>query len=146
LLGRGVLAALGKRLFPLVLLVTPNLPEAEALGEFVKGRPVTTDYIIYAEINGSRETGINELRAVVTDKERAVVWTEIQTPQREVFKGMESPNPMSLSGLLVDWLGPNPGLNEEAARDTKPGKMAALMDERSGLPPETEWASLPERQ
>lgn len=119
---------------------------ADAVGEFVKGHPVTTDYVMYAEINGSRETGINELRAVVADNEGAVVWTELQTPQHEAFRGLESPNPMSLSVLLVERLSPNLGLNEETAKAAKPGKMAALMDERSGMPPENERAPLPERQ
>src|ERR1017187_10926037 len=45
---------------------------ASAVGEFVKAHPVTTDYVLYAELNGSREQGLIELRAVVTDKHGAV--------------------------------------------------------------------------
>ncbi len=119
---------------------------AAAVGEFVKGHPVTTDYVMYAEINGNRETGIDELRAVVTDREGAVVWTDRQTPQDEAFKSLESPEPMSLCVLLVERLSPYLSLDEETARAAKPGKMAAIMDERSGMPPEIERAPLPERQ
>ena len=43
-------------------------------------------------------------------------------------------------------LSPQFGLNEETAKAAKPGKMAAIMDERSGMPPESERAPLPERQ
>jgi hypothetical protein len=118
---------------------------AAAVGEFVKDHPVTTDYVLYAEINGSRETGIDELRAVVTDRAGAVVWTDCQTPQDEAFKSLESPEPMSLCVLLVERLSPYLSLDEETARAAKPGKLAAIMAERSGMPPENETAPLPER-
>ena len=53
---------------------------------------------------------------------------------------------MTLSVLLAERLSPQLGLNEETAKAAKPGKLAALMDQRSGLPPENERAALPERQ
>jgi hypothetical protein len=74
------------------------------------------------------------------------VWTDRQTPQDEAFKGVESPDPMTLSVLLVERLSPRLSLNEETAKAAKPGKMARLMDERSGMPPENERTPLPERQ
>jgi hypothetical protein len=119
---------------------------ADAAGAFVKTNPITTGYALYAEYNGDRQTGLNELRAVVVDQTGAVVWTDRQTPQDEAFKKMESREPMTMSVLLVERLSPQLGLNEETAKAAKPGKMAAIMDERSGLPPETERAALPERQ
>ena len=39
---------------------------AISVSEFVRGQPVTTDYVLYAEINGSREAGLNELIALST--------------------------------------------------------------------------------
>jgi hypothetical protein len=53
---------------------------------------------------------------------------------------------MTFSVLLVEQLGPQLGLNDETAKAAKPGKLAALLDQRSGLPPETERAALPARQ
>ena len=119
---------------------------AASVGEFVKGRPVTTGYVLYAEINGSPETGVTDLRAVVADKAGDVVWTDRLTPQDEAFKAAGSHEPMSLSVLLVQRLSPQFGLNEETAKAAKPGKMAAIMDQRSGLPPENERTPLPGRQ
>ena len=83
------------------------------------------------------KSGLNELRAVVVDKTGAVVWTDRLTPQDEAFKKLGQPDPMRLSVLLVEQLSPQLGLNEETAKAAKPGKMAALMDQRSGLPPES---------
>jgi hypothetical protein len=117
-----------------------------AVGEFVKANPVATDYALYAEFNSNHPGQLDELRAVVVDKTGAVVWTDRQTPQDEAFKKLGQPDPMELSVLLVEQLSPQLGLNEETAKAAKPGKLAAIMDQRSGLPPENERAALPERQ
>jgi len=119
---------------------------AAAVGAFVKTNPITTSYALYAEYNGDHKTGLNELRAVVVDQTGAVVWTDRQTPQDEAFKKNEAREPMTMSVLLVERLGPQLGLNEATAKAAKPGKLAAIMDQRSGLPPEQERAALPERQ
>jgi hypothetical protein len=119
---------------------------ATLAGEFVKGHPVTTDYVLYAEINGSREAGLTEFRAVVVDKAGAVVWTDSQTKEDKAFKELQPLEPLTVCMLLTQRLGPQVGLNEETAKAAKPGKMAAIMDERSGMPPAGERAALPERQ
>jgi len=120
---------------------------ADSVGNFVKGHPLTTDYVLYAEMNGDKQKHeINELRGVVVDKTGAVVWTDLLSSQDEAFKQVEDPDPMGYSVLLVQRLSPQMGLNEETAKNAKPGKMAAIMSERSGLPPENERAALPERQ
>ena len=119
---------------------------AKAVGAFVKTSPITTGYALYAEYNGDHKTGLNELRAVVVDQTGAVVWTDRLTMQDEALKKIEDRDPMTLSVLLVERLGPQLGLNEATAKAAKPGKMAAIMDQRSGLPPENERAALPERQ
>jgi hypothetical protein len=119
---------------------------AAAVGAFVKTNSITTGYALYAEYNGNRQTGLNELRAVVVDQTGAVVWTDRQTPQDEAFKKLEHPEPMTMSVLLVERLSPQLGLNEQTARVAKPGKMAAVMDNRSGLPSENERAALPKLQ
>ena len=119
---------------------------AADVGAFVKTNPITTSYALYAEYNGDHKTGLNELRAVVVDQSGAVVWTDRQTPQDEAFKKMGERDPMTMSVLLVERLGPQLGLNEATAKAAKPGKLAAIMDQRSGLPPENERAALPGRQ
>jgi hypothetical protein len=53
---------------------------------------------------------------------------------------------MTTSVLLVERLGPQLGLNEATAKAAKPGKMADIMDQRSGLPPQAERDAMPERQ
>jgi hypothetical protein len=117
---------------------------ATSVGEFVRKHPMTTEYALYAEFNGNPQTGLDELRAAVVDKSGAVVWTGHQTARDIKRRGAEEP--MDFCGLLMEDLSPQLGLNEQTAKAAKPGKMARLMDERSGLPPESERAPLPERQ
>ena len=127
--------------------VETNLEQlAAAIGGFVKTNPISTSYALYAEYNGSRQTGLTDLRAVVVDQAGAVVWTERLTPQDEAMKKIGERDPMTLSVLLVERLGPQLGLNEETAKAAKPGKLAALLNQRSGLAPENERAALSERQ
>lgn len=119
---------------------------ADAVGLLVQENPVATDYVMYAELNGDRQTGLNELRAVLVDRAGAVVWTERLGPEDEAFKKLESPNPMLMSNLLAERVGAQMGLDEETAKAAKPGKMARIMDERSGLPPQDERSALHERE
>lgn len=119
---------------------------AEGVGQFVKKNPIATDYALYAEFNGSRQTGLNELCAMVVDKSGATVWTDRQASEDEAFKKLGRAEPMSLCILLVERLGPQLDLNEETAKAAKPGKMAAIMEERSGLPPQEERSALKGRQ
>ncbi len=119
---------------------------AASVGVFVKTNPITTSYALYAEYNGNHQTGLNELRAVVVDQAGAVVWTDRLTMQDEALMKIGERDPMTMSVLLVERLGPRLGLNEETAKAAKPGKLAALLDQRSGLPSENERAALPERQ
>jgi hypothetical protein len=135
---------LGKTPF---LPATTNLESlAVEVGAFVQSHPITTGYALYAEFNGSRQSGLNELRAVVVDQTGAVVWTDGLTAQDEAIKKMEGRDPMTMSVLLVERLGPQLGLNDATASAAQPGPMAALMAERSGLPSEQERAALSERQ
>ena len=119
---------------------------AADVGAFVQANPITTAYALYAEFNGTPKTGLKELRAVVVDKTGSVVWTDRQTPADEAIKKLGRPDPMNLSVLLAERLGPQLGLTDETAKAAQPGKMAALMAERSGLPAPAERDALPERQ
>jgi len=118
---------------------------AVSVAGFVKQHPIQTEYAVYAEINGNRQVGLNGLRAVVVDKAGMVVWSDQQTPE-DIKRQNVEPEPMGFCVLLSQRLSPQLGLNQETAKAAKPGKMAALMDERSGLPPQNERAPLPDRQ
>ena len=119
---------------------------AAAVGAFAKAHPATTDRVVYAEIGGTRATGLNEIRTVLTDRAGSVLWSERLTAEDAPFKALEAREPLTLCVLLVERLAPRLGLTEETARAAKPGRFAALMEQRSGLPPAGERAPMPARQ
>lgn len=120
-----------------------QLPEAFA--NFVRQNPPTTDYVLYAEFNGNRQSGLNELRAIVADQTGAILWTDHQTASDEAFRKAEAREPLTIAMLLVERLSPQLGLNADTAKAARPGKFARLMEERSGLPPQAERDALPAR-
>jgi len=109
-----------------------------SLTGFLKQHPVTTEYVVYANL---RTDGIT---AVVTDATGALVWSDQLTAQDEPFKS-GPPDSMAVCVALSDRLSPQFGLNEETRKAAKPGKITALGAARSGLPPEGERAALPAR-
>jgi len=120
---------------------------ADSVGRFVKTLKITNDYILYAEMNGDMQKhAIDELVGIVVDKSGALVWSEMLNSNDEVFRNVGDPDPMGFSMLLVQQLSPQMGLNEETARNAKPGKMMDIMNARSGLPPESERYAMTERQ
>ncbi len=119
---------------------------AAAVGVFVKSNAVATGYALYAEFNGNQQTGLNEMRAVVVDAAGAPVWTDRLTAEDDAFKKAGNAEPLTLAVLLIERLKPQLGLDAATAKAAKPGKMAAIMDERSGLPPADERSALPELQ
>jgi hypothetical protein len=119
---------------------------AAAVGTFVKSNAITNNYALYAEFNGDRQTGLNEMRAVVVDAAGATVWTDRLTAEDDAFKKAGNTEPLTLAVLMVERLKPQLGLDAATARAAKPGNMAAIMDERSGLPPADERSAMPELQ
>jgi hypothetical protein len=111
---------------------------AVALGVFFAQNPVTTDYALYAEYNGLPGQGLNELRAVLADRTGKVVWAERLTADDEPFRRIEAPDPLTISLLLAERVGPLFGLDEETQRNARPGRLMALLEQQSGLPPESE--------
>lgn len=118
---------------------------AAAVQECVKKNSIPTAYTLYAEFNGDRRTGLNELRAVLVDRKGDVVWADRLTENDAAVKDLGSREPMMFCVLLCDQLAPALGLSGATASTAKPGKMAALMDKRSGLPSAEERAALPQR-
>ena len=121
---------------------------SSAVCEFVKEHPIATEYALYAEFNGNMERHeLDASRTIVVDRSGDVVWTDELTGKDEALKSLQDhPDLMNFSVVLTQRLGSQLGLNEETAKAAKPGKMAHIMEQRSGLPPEAERAPLADRQ
>lgn len=119
----------------------------DSLKNFISAHPITTDYVLYVEMNGDQNPPpIDEVIGIILDRSAALVWNDIMNSEDDAFTRVSDPDPMGYSVLLTERMAPDFGLNAETARNAKPGKMAAKMRERSGLPPEEEMAQMPERE
>lgn len=118
---------------------------AISLSEFVKKAPITTGYALYAEVGG--KGGLDEIRTIVVTKSGALVWSDRVTPRDTPWKERGGDRDLLVAcTVLAEHVAPQFGLNEETAKAATPGKMTAIMAERSGLPPENETAAIPGRQ
>ena len=147
LLERQGMAALELGRAPLDPGAPPDLARLEAaVATFIRNTPLATDCALYAEYNGSRQTGLTDLRAVLVDKTGEVLWSKRWVTGDPGLKAKGTQNPMGFSMVLAEQLGTLFGLDETTAKAAKPGPMARLMEARSGRPPETELTALPGRQ
>lgn len=120
---------------------------ADSAGIFVADHPFSTDYVLYAEMVVDQEKkAITEVIGIVLNNNGTIFWKEKLTSDDEAFRQVTDRDPFGYSILLVQRISPLFGLNEETARNAKPGRMAAILNERSGLPPAEERALIPERQ
>ncbi len=124
---------------------TPLDKLAASLGEFVAKKPTITEYVLYAEFNGKPHSPFDELRALVVDSKGRAVWIDRFGEGDADFRKVGDRDPMGFSSLLAMRLAPRMGLNDETRKAAKPGKMARLMEERSGLPPAAEREAIPPR-
>lgn len=113
---------------------------ADGLGKFVTENPITTDYALYVEYNANLpQLKLESVRGAIVDKQGAVVISRQTTPEElEKLQQGDHPDLMTISVGVAEQIGPHFGLNEQTAAAAKPGKMAQLMEERSGIPTESE--------
>ncbi|QEG34766.1 hypothetical protein [Bythopirellula goksoeyrii] len=118
------------------------------LGKFVDQNPIPTDYALYVEYHVKLPEGLlTQIQSVILDKKGDIVWSEQLTEEDQELKAMQNHRDlMTLSAEVVERIAPQLGLNEETARAAQPGKMARLIDERSGLPPQAERDAIPARE
>ena len=107
--------------------------------------PIQTDYKLSAEIAGQPGAGITEIRATLADRGGKSLWTTRATPADDDWKKIGVQEPMQAMVLLVGRLRPVLHLDDPLAENAHQGRFARLMQERSGLPPESERNAIPPR-
>lgn len=111
-----------------------------SLRDFVQKNPPITDYCLYADFR----PGI--LSSWIVDRKGDLVWNGEQTPEDSIWKSSgEGEDLLVCCEVVVRQLSLLFDLNEETAKNAKPGRMAAIMAGRSGIPSDEETAALPDR-
>jgi hypothetical protein len=121
--------------------------EAPALfGEFIRAHPIDTDWALYAEFVGdSRPPRVDEIRAVVVDRQGACVWVDQQTPEDADFKRLKPSCPLTCCILVSERLRGQLGLTEADRDDSDEGPWAKRWAHKSGHPDKSELAAIERR-
>jgi hypothetical protein len=118
---------------------------SDSFGEFVHAQSLKTDYALFGEYVGTRETGVQEVRSIIVDREGNPVWVDRQTPEDKLFKKIKPQDPMNCTVLLVERVRSSLGLPDPDRKDAPEGKWAAHWKKDSDLPAEKEFKAMDER-
>jgi len=118
---------------------------AEAFGQFVRSRNLSTDYALYGQFLGTPRKGVDEIRLVVVDRQGKVVLSERRDQQQLSQLGEKRVDPMIASYHLACRLQGLWGLADPLRTDAPEGKMARLLAAKSGLPPKSEQEAIKSR-
>lgn len=112
---------------------------AESFGSFVSANPVTTDFALYCEFQGSPRDGVESVREVLVDRTGKVIWVDIQGASDRDFARIKPSNPMSCCELVSKRLEPMLVLEPDGVKN---GAMEQLWERKSGTPDRAERAAM----
>lgn len=115
--------------------------------EHLQKNPVPTAYALYAEIIGTRETGLVELRWIVAEAGGQIVLAERLTPENPEFKRLlgTSPEPMTCCVAVAERLFSLTGWKKGGAPPKGQGTFERIWADRSGTPDDAEATAMSER-
>jgi hypothetical protein len=119
--------------------------EAAAFAAFVQARSPGTEYALFADIRGTPRTGIEELRAVLVDRQARVAWSERLGAGDPAWDAHRPREPMDCCTLLAQRLRPVLHLGDPMRSDAPPGRLGARMQQRAGVPPQAELDAMDAR-
>jgi hypothetical protein len=118
---------------------------AAEFGKFAKAQELKTEYALFGQFVGTPQTGPQEIRAVVVDKTGKVIFTDRAGKETFSQARVKPDAPLTCTIFLVDRLNQVWDLDDPLRKDAPQGKMAKLMERRSGLPPKEELTAMGER-
>ena len=110
---------------------------ATAFANFVKEHPTKTECAIFAQLIGTPKTGPQEIRTVVVREGKVLLASRADTTDFAHAK-VKPKCPMTCALFVANELRDFWQLDDPQRSNAPKGKMAALMDRRSGLPPQAE--------
>lgn len=119
---------------------------AAALAEFVRANPPATDYALFVDFLGSHEKGLEEVRAVIVNRQGEIVLQDRQAAGDADFKRAAPKDPMGCCVLAVQRLRPVLGLADPLRQGATEGKIARSWADRSGTPDKAEQDAMRGRQ
>ena len=118
---------------------------AAEFGKFAKAQELKTEYALFGQFVGTPRTGPQEIRSVVVHKTGKVIFADRADKEAFAQAKIKPENPMTCTIFLVNRLNEVWDLDDPMREDAPQGKMAKLMQRRSGLPPKEELTAMDER-
>jgi len=128
--------------------VTPGADPAKSaaeFGAFVVNHSIKTDYALFAEFIGTRQTGFTEVHTVIVDKSGAEVWSDRQTKSDVEFRRINPTEPMQCCLLVSDRVKSAMRLSAPPAASKGPGKIEKRFSEKAGMPSDAERSDMAPR-
>ncbi len=127
---------------------TDNAAEiADAFAQYVREHPIKTRYALFGQFVGTPKTGVKAIVTVVVDRSGKIVLVERDTPGIiSSLVNLWPKCPMECSLFVARRVQTHWGLpNPLRAGAPEGGKMAALVDKQSTIPPKEERAAMQKR-
>lgn len=119
---------------------------ATALGAFVRGRTGESDFTLFTDFSGARETGFTAVTAIIVDRQGRLAWGERLGKGDRAFDRSGIREPMDGCKLVASELKPVLSLGDPNAGTTPTGPIAERMQRRAGVPDARELAAIEVRR
>lgn len=113
--------------------------------EFLRQNPPKSDYALFAQFLGQRQSGPTEVRFLITTAKGELILSDVQTSQDRDFKrtAARDPDPMGCSVLVAERVFGQ--LNWKKGSGAADGRYARLWAEKSGTPTDAERKEMKQR-
>ena len=119
---------------------------ASELAKFVQDNSIGTQYVLYSEIHGTPQSGLEEIRTVVVDKAGNVILADRDDKSTYARTSRIVPkNPMTCCLFVSKKLQKLWNLADPMRSDAPEGKMAEYWRKQSGLPKQDELDAIDRR-
>jgi hypothetical protein len=118
---------------------------AAAFSQFVQSRKRATQFALFGQLIGSPGSGVDEIRLVVANRQGQIVLAQ-RLDRKEISPGGKKVELMEACLFLVNHLREPWGLADPMRKDAPEGKMSALLNKNSGIPPKDELDAMQPRR
>ena len=118
---------------------------AEAFGKQVGGKPIKTDYAVFAQLLGTPKTGLKEIRTIVVDKSGKVLLAESAGKAQFDKASLRPECPMTCCVFVGRRLQEFWKLEDPLRPNPPRGKMARFWQEDAGIPAKDELDAITKR-
>jgi len=117
----------------------------QAFAAFVRDYKLSSERALFVDIQGTRQTGIEQVRSVLVDNQGKVLWSERQQAGDAAFDRHKPKEPLDCCIFVVQRLCEPLGLADPLRDGAPQGKLGARMQSKAGVPTAAETEAMAQR-